>query len=401
MNTAEMVVELLGRAGVKYMFGVPGAAIEDLNTALYHNRHGILPIVTKHEEGAAFMADGYARVSGQLGVCFATSGPGATNLINGLVSAYADQISVLALTGQVPTSVFGRGAIQESGSEGIDLTHIFSNFTKYSSMLVSECRAQYTLQKAIRLALSAPEGPVHINMPADIMRRPVELNERDISPNPGKASLFDADKADRAVELLTHARRPAIIAGWGVYLSRALPELLELSELLQIPVATSPKAKGVFPESHELSLGVLGFAGTPLAKEYLIDNDVDVLLAVGTSFSEMMTNGWDDHLQPSEHLIHLDVDVEKIGKNYQVSHHMLGDPKMNLKKIIQAVESTGQATDDRTQQNKQLREVLKRQPKNKIFPPRNNLYHPAQLVLDVQRLFPENSIFLRISAKKH
>ncbi|XCN72514.1 MAG: thiamine pyrophosphate-binding protein [Candidatus Electrothrix aestuarii] len=392
MNTAEIIVEVLGKTGVKYMFGVPGGAIEDLNTALYHNRHGILPIVTKHEEGAAFMADGYARLSGHLGVCYSTAGPGATNLITGLVSTYADQIPVLALTGQVPTSVFGRGAIQESGSEGINLTDIFNNFTKYSSMLVSEGRTQYMLQKAIRLALSAPEGPVHINMPVDIMKRSVELKKVELPIDPGGTRLLDVDKASRATELLTNAKRPVIIAGWGVYLSRAMPELLELAELLQIPVATSPKAKGVFPESHELSLGVLGFAGSLLAKNYIIDNDVDVLLAVGTSFSEMMTNGWDDHIQPTKHLIHLDVDIEKIGKNYHVSLPVLGDPKMNLKKISQLVK-TNNSTGNRRATRSNLKELRQLLTEEETFISQSNLYHPAQLILDIQRFFPSNSIF--------
>ncbi|WPD21006.1 MAG: thiamine pyrophosphate-binding protein [Candidatus Electrothrix scaldis] len=392
MNTAEIIVEVLGKTGVKYMFGVPGGAIEDLNTALYHNRHGILPIVTKHEEGAAFMADGYARLSGHLGVCYSTAGPGATNLITGLVSTYADQIPVLALTGQVPTSVFGRGAIQESGSEGINLTDIFNNFTKYSSMLVSEGRTQYMLQKAIRLALSAPEGPVHINMPVDIIKRSVELKKVELPIDPGGTRLLDVDKASRATELLTNAKRPVIIAGWGVYLSRAMPELLELAELLQIPVATSPKAKGVFPESHELSLGVLGFAGSLLAKNYIIDNDVDVLLAVGTSFSEMMTNGWDDHIQPTKHLIHLDVDIEKIGKNYHVSLPMLGDPKMNLKKISQLVK-TNNSTGNRRATRSNLKELRQLLTEEEPFTSQSNLYHPAQLVLDIQHFFPVNSIF--------
>ena len=339
------------------------------------------------------MADGYARLSGQLGVCYSTAGPGASNLITGLASAYADQIPVLALTGQVPTSVFGKGAIQESGSEGIDLSHIFSAFTKYSSMPVSENRTLYTLLKAIRLALSVPEGPVHINMPADIMKRSTELEEVSFSADSEGTRLFDVDRVDKVTELLIKAQRPAIIAGWGVYLSQAMPELLGLAELLQIPVATSPKAKGVFPESHELSLGVLGFAGSPAAKEYIIDNDVDVLLAIGTSFSEMMTNGWDIHLQPTEHLIHLDGDIEKIGRNYSVSQPMLGDPKMNLKKIAQAAEAVVSENDLRARRNNYLKSLQQRRTEQKTFISRNNLYHPAQLTLDIQNFFPKNSIF--------
>ncbi len=393
MNTAEMIIEILGRTGVKYMFGVPGSAIEDLNTALCNNAYDILPIVAKHEEGAAFMADGYARVSGKLGVCYATAGPGASNLITGLISSYVDQIPVLALTGQVATSLFGKGAFQESGSEQIDLMRIFSNFTKYSRILISETRTQYILQKAIRLALSNPGGPVHINMPTDIMKRPVELRELLMTTSTEETHLFDVERVGKVAELLANARRPAIIAGWGVYLSRAMSELLQLAEQLQIPVATSPKAKGVFPESHELSLGVLGFAGSPLAQEYLIDNNVDVLLAVGTSFSEMTTNGWDEHLQPTEHLIHLDVDNEKIGKNYPASHFMVGDLKINLKMIAQTIEGTSSKKDRRAHRNNHLQRLRQHQTKNETFSSRNDLYHPAQLTLDIQKFFPKNSIF--------
>ncbi|MCI5167530.1 MAG: thiamine pyrophosphate-binding protein [Candidatus Electrothrix sp. GM3_4] len=392
MNVADMIIEVLGRAGVKYMFGVPGSAIEELNTALYNNAYGILPIVAKHEEGAAFMADGYARVSGRLGVCYATAGPGASNLITGLISSYVDQIPVLALTGQVATSMFGKGAFQESGSEWIDLNRIFSNFTKYSSMLISEDRAQYTLQKAIRLALSSPGGSVHINLPVDIMKRPVELQQTSFNTGSDNAPLFDIEHVDKIAELLIKARHPAIIAGWGVYLSQAMTELRELAELLQIPVATSPKAKGVFPESHELSLGVLGFAGSPVAKEYIIDNDVDILLAVGTSFSEMMTNGWDEHLQPSKHLIHLDIDAEKIGRNYHASHPMLGDPKINLKKIYQLVDNAGSVVNN-TPKDNYLKELRQRRTEQETFVSQDNLYHPAQLILDIQKFLPEDSIF--------
>ncbi|MCP4683345.1 MAG: thiamine pyrophosphate-binding protein [Desulfobacterales bacterium] len=383
-----MIIEVLGRAGVKYMFGVPGGAIEDLNTALYKNSYGIIPIVTKHEEGAAFMADGYARLSGGLGVCYATSGPGATNLITGLAFSYVDQIPVLALTGQVATSLFGKGALQESGPEQIDLMQIFKTITKYSRILISEERSQYIVQKALRLAQSNPGGPVHINMPTDIMKREVKLQESFIQGGEGKTRLFDAEHVDIVAEELVKAQHPAIIAGWGVYLSQATPELIKLAELLQIPVATSPKAKGVFPESHELSLGVLGFAGSSAAEEYIINNEIDVLFAVGTSFSEMMTNGWDEHIQPSRHLIQLDVDCEKIGKNYIVSHPMGGDAKINLRELSKAV----------------TRLLSFEKPASPPLPKRScikieetagqgTLYHPAQLILDIQEKFPKKSIF--------
>ncbi len=392
MNTAEMIVEILGQTKIKYMFGVPGSAIEELNSALYKNIHGILPIVTKHEEGAAFMADGYARVSGKLGVCYATAGPGASNLITGLISSYVDQIPVLALTGQVATSLFGKGAFQESGSEFIDLSQLFSNFTKYSKMLTSEERAQSIVQKAIRLALYSPGGPVHINMPVDIMKRPVVFQESAFICT-DNTHLFDVEKLENVVKILSKSRRPAIIAGWGAYLSQAVPELRQLAEYLQIPVATTPKAKGVFPESHELSLGVLGFAGSPEAKKYIIDNEVDVLLAVGTGFNEMMSNGWDEHLQPTKYLIHLDADVAKIGKNYPTTHPMLGDPKTNLSRIVQAIKRNGSATDRTPQRKNHLKKIREQKTEKELFKPRDTFYHPAQLMIDIQSFFPKESLF--------
>lgn len=395
MNTAELMIGLLAHAGVEYIFGVPGGAIEDLNTAIYHNGKGVKPIVTKHEAGAAFMADGYARVSRRLGVCCSTAGPGASNLITGLASAYADQIPVLALTGQVATSVFGKGAIQESGSEGVDITNIFRNFTKYSGMLITENRAQYMLHKAVRLAMSGPTGPTHLNLPTDIMKR--EVDQQEFCSPKMEVRLFDEESVKRAAEYLVAAKRPVVIAGWGVVLSRAAKELLEFAQLLQVPVATSPKAKGVFPESHPLSLGVLGFAGSPAAKEYIIDNEVDVVLGVGTSFSEMMTSGWDDRIHPTEHLIHIDIDPEKIGRNYHVSVGLVGDARMNLTKLCKAI------VEERTQQYPSVHgnsvmeglAVLRRkhQAVPEDFSSRENLYHPQKLVLDIQRAFPADTVY--------
>ncbi len=213
------------------------------------------------------MADGYARVSGKFGVCCATAGPGASNLITGIATSYADGIPVCALTGQVATSVFGKGAIQESGAEGINMTVIFRNFTKYSGMLITEKRTQYMIEKAIRMANTNPTGPVHLNLPTDIMKRDIPLITP-AGPSP-QGKLFDRKEVENAASILSFAQKPAIIAGWGVALSKGAKELLELAQLLNIPVATSPKAKGIFPESHRLSLGVFGFAGSPVSEKYI------------------------------------------------------------------------------------------------------------------------------------
>lgn len=397
MNTAEFIVSILEKKDVSYVFGIPGGAIEDFNTALF-NSGKIKPIVTKHEEGAAFMADGYARVSGKLGVCFSTAGPGATNLITGIATAHGDSIPVCALTGQVATSVFGKGAIQESGPEAIDIVNIFANFTKYSDMLGTKQRALYMVEKAFRVALSYPSGPVHLSLPADVMKQ--TLRESKFHTYEINKRIFDREGVKSISQKLITAKKPVIIAGWGVVLSRGAPELLELAELLDIPVATSPKAKGVFPESHPLSLGVTGFAGSPVAKEYIIESEVDLLLAIGTSFNETMTSGWDERLCPSKHLIHIDVDCEKIGKNYMASIGLIGDAKTVLKELSFAVKrecgapNVNESCLGRNNFRKKIKK-LKQKHADKIAKPINNnrLYNPLCLIKDVQKNFPSNTIY--------
>ncbi len=386
-TTAHLLVDTLADYGVSHIFGVPGGAIEDLNTALYESRR-ITPIVAKHEEGAAFMADGFARVSGRLGVCCSTAGPGASNLITGIATAHADNIPVLALTGQVATSVFGKGAIQESGAEGVNMTGVFRNFTKYSGMVISEQRALYMIQKAVRLATSGPSGAVHLNLPTDIMKRRVCAENTKLRSS--ELRLFDRNGVKRAAAALAKARRPVLLAGWGVVLSRGARELFELAELLGIPVATSPKAKGVFPESHPLSLGVLGFAGSGVAKEYITENDIDVLVGVGTSFNEMMTGGWDERLSPTDHLIHIDVDAEEIGKNYDTSIGLCGDARTVLKEICFALERLEPCQKpglhSRSAAEKEIAGLrIKHVMNGHRQPAREGFYHPMDLVLDLQK----------------
>lgn len=396
MNTAEFIIQMLEEEGVEYLFGVPGGAMEDLSTAV-DNSQKIKPIITKHEAGAAYMADGYARVAGKLGVCCSTAGPGATNMITGLATSYADYVPVCALTGQVATSLFGKGAVQDSGTEGFNMDVIFRHFTKYSGRVFNEQRTQYMLQKALRMAHTSPGGPVHLNLPADIMKR--SATREMPATHRWETRSHDPQAAATAAKILTRAKRPAIIAGWGVALSRGARELMELALLLDIPVASSPKAKGVFPESHPLSLGGLGFAGSTIAKEYIIDGDVDVLLAVGTSFNEMMSSGWDKNMLPVDHLIHIDVDSEKIGRNYDTSVGVIGDARTTLKALCalvkEEIDSEGLAKRLQVSTARQSINFLKNRQTMLDEPPtnENDLYHPRNLVQDIQTYFPKDTLY--------
>ncbi len=420
VKTSELVVELLEEAGVEYLFGVPGGAIEELNIALY-KRGKIRPIVAKHEGGAAFMADGYARVANRLGVCCATAGPGATNLVTGLACAYADSIPVCALTGQVATSLFGKGAIQESGAEGVNLVSIFRHFTKYSGMLLNSGRTQYMVEKAIRVAVSGRMGTVHLSLPVDVMKK--ETERIDSVATILSSRTFDRQGVREAAQLLLSARRPAIIAGWGTVLSRGAEALMVLAKFLGIPVATSPKGKGVFPESEPLSLGCLGFAGSPVAKEYLVEEDVDVLLAVGTSFNEWLTSGWDNRLWPTSHLIQVDIDDEEIGKNHPASLALVGDAETIVEEIVYALlrelgstatvwrevadavlggrkaegglDCLGQLCQKvRGRGERQLAEIIALKEKHREPPvPQGELYHPRQLAMDIQAACPAGTVY--------
>jgi acetolactate synthase-1/2/3 large subunit len=288
--------------------------------------------MAKHEAGAAFMADGYARVSGGLGACVATSGPGATNLITGVASAYADSIPIVVLTGQVATKSFGKGAFQESSSEGVDIVDVFKRVTRYSTLAFRADRLPDVWHKALRTALGGRPGPVHLSIPADVQ-------EQSLSMPPGsplkipRTKNYDREAIKQTAMYLLRARRPAILAGHGAILSDASEEIRALAEMLEIAVATTPKAKGLFPEDHRLSLGPFGYSGSPLAQWHLLESGVDVLLVVGTSLNEWGTLGWDRRLQPSEALIQVDIDPYEIGKNYRITVPVIGDAKSGLTEL--------------------------------------------------------------------
>ena len=392
MNAAEVIVNFLEKQGVEYVFGVPGGAIEPLNTALYKST--IKAIVAKHEEGAAFMADGYARVSGIIGVCCSTAGPGATNLITGIASSFGDSVPVIALTGQVSTSLFGKGAIQEFSVQSFSIVSIFRQITKYSDIIINENKTGEMISKACRLALTGRTGPVHLNLPTDVMKRKVNTDcQERFSTSQHMGGSGDKEGVKEAAKLLLSAKRPVILVGWGAVLSRADEEILELAEIMDIPVATSPKAKGILSESHPHSLGVLGFAGSPVAWEYIINKDVDVMLAIGTSFNEFVTSGWDKRLMPMESLIHIDIDCNEIGKNFNADIGIVGDARVVLQELLQELlkmyKIWRKLGGIRGREVQDIRDNMEVGDVNL----NNTPYHPQRLIMDLSSALPENTIY--------
>ncbi len=394
ITTAGLLLKYLETEGVEYLFGVPGTSLVPLYDAI-NKQDAIKPILTKHEEGAAFMADGYARVSGKIGVCYATSGPGATNLATGVANAYMDNIPLLVITGQVPTSIYGKGTFQDSTKEGVDSVDMFDPITKFSTMIISKYKMPETLREAFRKALSGKKGPVHLSYPKDIMEAEIEDTLLPPRAYRVKPEYFDRRLVIDAAEKLVKAKKPAMLVGSGAIESGATSEVLELAEMLNIPVATTPKAKGAFPESHELSLGVLGLSGSPAAEEYLM-GDVDVLLVVGASLNQMTTFSWDPRIMPSDCLIHINIDPSEIGKNYPVDIGLVGDCRTVLDEISFRLLRELQEYDPKTK--RPVEEIVKFKKKVGMFLDEGKMYSesvpikPQALMREFQELLPKDAI---------
>jgi acetolactate synthase-1/2/3 large subunit len=327
ISGAEAIVHSLKREGVKVVFGIPGGAVLPLYDALYDSE--IRHILGRHEQCVAHMADGYARASGRPGICIATSGPGATNLVTGLATAYMDSSPVIALTGQVARPMIGKDAFQEA-----DIIGITTPITKYCFQLTSAKDIPRVFKTAFTIATTRRPGPVLIDMPVDVQREQAEIefiDELDVKGYNPSSPRVDLDKVRKAAEVLAEAERPLILAGGGVTWSGAHEELLTLAEILSAPVVTSLMGKGAIPEDHPLCLGMIGMHGKAYANYVVIE--CDVLLAIGTRFSDRTTGKFDEFAKGA-YKVHVDIDPAEINKNIQVDLSIVGDAKAVLRLLL-------------------------------------------------------------------
>jgi acetolactate synthase-1/2/3 large subunit len=329
----DVFLRYLKAEGVRVIFGIPGGLLHPFFEAI-EDDDGLRLVMSKHEEGAAFMADGYARVGRVLSVCAGTSGPGATNLMTGVACAFADGVPMLVVTGQAASHALGKGAAQETSREDIDIVAMFAPVTKYSAMVTSAESMPGHLRRALRQALTGRCGPVHLNVPVDVWERPLREEWFDPRTYRPETQVFDRSAVQRAVSILMKAQRPIILAGSGVASAHAEDHLRTLAELLPARVATSPRGKGLFPEDHPLSLGVLGFAGHTQARETVLGDEPDVILAVGASLNETTTLNWHPGLRANKTLLQLDIDPDRIGRNYPVDLPLVGDAQTILVELI-------------------------------------------------------------------
>jgi acetolactate synthase I/II/III large subunit len=334
-RTADVLIDVLVEAGVNVVFGLPGGTIAPLHDALL-DRPEIRVITSRHESGAMFAAAGYARMSGRIGVVMVTSGPGVLNAITGLASAYCDGLPILLLAGEVPRAIHGRRALQEGSAHHLDIVGMCRHVSKLAAEIPFSNLAPAFLKRAIATALSGRRGPAVLTLPLDVTSasiRPPEL-AADVTLTYELQSAGMTRAIGNVANALRGASRPVIFAGSGSRWGTAPARLRDLAERLQIPVMTTPKGKGVFPESHPLSLGVFGHAGHPSARRYLEDG-IDTLLAVGTGLSDPATDGWSPLLSPTKHFIQIDADALQLGRNYPVTHGIVGDAEGVLRKLIE------------------------------------------------------------------
>jgi acetolactate synthase I/II/III large subunit len=329
MLGSEALIKALEKEGVDVVFGLPGGANLPIYDALVdaNLRH----ILVRHEQSAAHMADGYARIKRKAGVCFATSGPGATNLITGIATAYADSSPMIAVTGQVPLAMIGKDAFQET-----DIIGVANPCTKYAFQPRAATEIPDTVKKAFYIAESGRPGPVLIDIPKDVQQAREDIFFPELIKVRGYSPIVDADlsQLERAVQTILKAERPIIMAGGGVILSGAFSELQAMAELLMAPVVTTFKGKGSFPENHPLAMGPIGMHGHPEANKIIIE--ADCIVAVGARFSDRSVGRFDEFGKGMT-IIHLDVDPAEIGKNKAADIAVVGDVKASLRTAVKMI----------------------------------------------------------------
>ncbi len=326
MTGAQMICESLVREGVEVIFGITGGAIMPLYD-VFPQYPRLRHILVRHEQCAAHAADGYARITGKVGVCLATSGPGATNLVTGIANACLDSVPIVAMTGQVALPFIGKDAFQET-----DITGITLPITKHNYLVRDVSSLGKIIKEAFHLARSGRPGPVLIDLPRDILLGQGEFHYPSKVDLPGYKTTLKGHppQIKKAAKLISEAQRPVILAGHGIIISGAYAELKKLAETAQIPVITTLLGISSFPESHVLSYGMLGMHGMAYAN--LAVNDADLIIAVGMRFDDRVT-GKVSTFAPHAHIIHIDIDPAEIGKNVRVDVPIVGDVKAVLHEL--------------------------------------------------------------------
>lgn len=325
LTGAEIVVACLKEQGVDTVFGYPGGAILNIYDALYQHRDEITHILTSHEQGASHAADGYARATGKVGVCLATSGPGATNLVTGIATAYMDSVPVVAITCNVTNSLLGKDSFQE-----IDITGVTMPITKYNFIVKDVSRLATVIRRAFTIAQTGRPGPVLVDITKDVTAALCEYEKQVPEEVVRQSDTITEQDMDRAVEMIRKAAKPFIFVGGGAVLSNASDELRAFAHKIQAPVADSLMGKGAFDGADELYTGMVGMHGTKTSNFGI--TEADLLIVVGARFSDRVTGNASKFAKNAK-ILQLDIDPAEINKNIKVDASIIGDAKVILRKL--------------------------------------------------------------------
>jgi len=382
MNGGRALMKALEKEGVKEVFGLPGGANLPMYDELF--KSNIRHILARHEQSAAHMADGFGRVSRKPGVCFATSGPGATNLLTGIATAQADSAPMIAVTGQVPVKMIGKDAFQES-----DIIGMANPCVKYSFQPRDASEIPEVVRKGFYIAATGRPGPVLIDIPKDVQQNEASMTFPEEVKIRGYHPWTDPDivQIEKAIDMLLAADKPIILAGGGVTISSAFAELQSISELLMIPVVTTFKGKGSFPENHPLSLGPIGMHGHAEANKLM--TEADCVLAIGTRFSDRSVGTFEE-FEKRLKIIHMDVDPAEIGKNQTTNIAVVGDVQATLRIMVKLLMHKSIKKTEGTTWLKHVKEVKEYWRENLKLP--KGEMTAAKILRKLREVLPKESI---------
>jgi acetolactate synthase-1/2/3 large subunit len=342
IQVSELIVKYLEQLGIEFIFGMPGAHILPVYDSLYHS--SVKTVLAKHEQGASFMASGCARASGKISACITTAGPGATNLVTGIASAYADKQPILIITGETSTHIFGKGGLQESSGEGdsIDQSELFQGITRYHKVVERTDYLANVLNQASKALFSDTPGPVLLSFPFNVQKELVDADLLDevMTEKPAYVMYENIQSINALTDMILEARNPVIVAGYGCIKSGAQQLLSELSDSLNIPVTSSMKGKGVISEQSTLSLGSLGVTSTGYAYKYIVDN-ADAIIFLGAGFNERTSYLWDKSLLENKKIAQIDSNPEQLQKVFKADVAITADIKVALSGVLKNLDAQG------------------------------------------------------------
>jgi len=385
MTGARALIESLYAEKVEVMFGYPGGVLLPIYDELYDA--DIDHILVRHEQAAAHAADGYARATGKVGVCLATSGPGATNLVTGIANAYMDSVPMVAITGQVPRPLIGNDAFQEANITGITLP-----ITKHNYLVTDVDDLPWIIKEAFHIASTGRQGPVLVDIPKDVTTDEIDFEY------PGKVYLKGykpvitghKQQIKRGAKAIIEARRPVIYIGGGIISANASKELLELAEIINAPVTTTLMGKGAFPDTHPLCIGMPGMHGTKYANFAIQESDL--LIAIGVRFDDRVT-GKVDSFAPNARIIHIDIDPAEISKNVRVDIPIVGNARSILKMLVEFIGELKKSKSETTQWIEKVEKWKQQYPLKYIV---NGSLKPQYIVEQICELYPDSIIVTEV-----